>query len=567
MSNLSATDVRPTDERVAPEPVEIRRNGALSGGIGVVAAVVALAYLTRALGGGSALDWVVALGMAAVAAAYLQAFVDARTPLLVADDQGIRIRKGRRWHGFLWEAVEEVAHQPQRGVLRDGRLVVRAHGASSEMSVPLSLSTWVAGADDGLTAALERLADDPARVVEIGDVPVDDDRAEDEAEDWADDPTEDEWVEDEWAEDDAHPVLHDPRPALARGIEFVADKLGLGRTSDDALPDDAPERTVPIVASATPLPLRDPVGGARVEARFEGAAALELDAADVDDHTRGLPELSELRRDTQHEETVVWAEGVHPISRPGEPVEPLVIDDVSAEPAEDPVIGPELAAARTRLGLTVDQLAERTRIRPHVIESIEVDDFVPCGGDFYARGHLRTLARVLGVDAAPLLASYDERYSDAPIDARRVFEAELATGAEGPIRSMRGGPNWSVLIAAVMALVLIWSIARLVMDSPVELTSKPVLNGSPSSPAKLGPAVPVLLDAAAGGTHVVVKDGAGEVVFNGDLAYGEKRSVKAAPPVHVQSSDGALRVSVDGKKQGPLGEEGQPAQNTYAADK
>ena len=77
-------------------------------------------------------------------------------------------------------------------------------------------------------------------------------------------------------------------------------------------------------------------------------------------------------------------------------MEPLVIDDFAVEPAADPVVGPELAAARTRLGLTVDQLAERTRIRPHVIESIEVDDFAPCGGDFYARGHLRTLARVLG---------------------------------------------------------------------------------------------------------------------------------------------------------------------------
>ena len=80
----------------------------------------------------------------------------------------------------------------------------------------------------------------------------------------------------------------------------------------------------------------------------------------------------------------------------GDPVEPLVIDDFVTEPANDPVIGPELAAARTRVGLSVDELADRTRIRPHVIESIEVDDFVPCGGDFYARGHLRTLARVLG---------------------------------------------------------------------------------------------------------------------------------------------------------------------------
>ncbi len=136
---------------------------------------------------------------------------------------------------------------------------------------------------------------------------------------------------------------------------------------------------------------------------------------------------------------------------------PLLIDAYAAQPAAEPVIGPQFAAARRRLGLTVDALAERTRIRPHVIEAIEVDDFSACGGDFYARGHLRTLARVLGLDVAPLLETYDDRYADAPIDPRRVFEAELA-GA-GSIRATRGGPNWSVLVAAVMALILCWSVA------------------------------------------------------------------------------------------------------------
>ncbi len=303
-----------------------------------------------------------------------------------------------------------------------------------------------------------------------------------------------------------------------------------------------------MVASATPLPLRVTAPGARAEVRFERAAAFKVDPTAVDDHTRQLPESDQLRRPD-------------PMM-----IDDLVIEQVGVEPADDPIVGPQLAAARTRLGLTVDALAERTRIRPHVIESIEVDDFAPCGGDFYARGHLRTLARVLGVDAAPLLEAYDERYADAPINARRVFEAELATGHDGPIRSTRGGPNWSVLVAAVMALILIWSIARLIMDSPVELHSKPVLNGSPSAQTHPGPAVPVVLDAAEGGTHVVVRDAAGEVVFNGDLPYGATKSLKASPPVRVQSSDGSLKVSVDGQDEGPLGAAGQPAQNTFAAD-
>ena len=251
------------------------------------------------------------------------------------------------------------------------------------------------------------------------------------------------------------------------------------------------------------------------------------------------------------EDTQLWGDRVRPIARQGDAVEPLVIDEFATVPAADPVVGPELAAARTRLGLTVDQLADRTRIRPHVIESIEVDDFAPCGGDFYARGHLRTLARVLGVDVTPLLTSYDERYAHAPINPRRVFEAELATGANGSIRSTRGGPNWSVLVAVVMALVLCWSIARLVMDTPPELRdASPVLNGS-GGPGGAGAAatadpVPVVVTAATGGAHVVVRDGAGEIVFKGNLAVGDTRELDAAPPVRVQSTDGAVTVALDG---------------------
>jgi len=560
VTTISAPEIDAVDVEAAP--VEIRRNGLLAGGIGGLAAIVALAYLTRALGGGSPLDWLLALAMGLVAAAYVSAFVDARTPLLVADDQGIRLRLGRSWCGVPWESLDCVEVQGRRGLLRDGRVVIvlddpdalladldragrrqaaiarRLHG--SPLAVPLSLSTWVSGGEADLPDALLALAGDPDRVVEL----VEDLEALDTDQPEAGVPADevDQWDGDLEEEPAAHPVLHDPRPTLARGIDYLADKLRLRPDPAAGLEPEVemevvPEVTVPI-ASETPLPLRDPVVGSRVEAVYVAEPTQAIEVTEVAPIVIEEPVLDEP-----------------------------VVEEQAFEPVADPVVGPQLTAARARLGLSVDQLAERTRIRPHVIESIEVDDFAPCGGDFYARGHLRTLARVLGIDAAPLLASYDEIYADAPLDARRVFEAELATGAEGPIRSTRGGPNWSVLIAAVMALVLAWSIARLLMDSPVDRTNsdKIVLNGSPSGEGKLGDPVPVLLNAASGGVHVVVKDGAGDVVFKGDLAYGEQKSLDAAPPVHVQSSDGALVVSVDGKSRGALGAEGAPAQNTYAA--
>ncbi|WP_169801199.1 helix-turn-helix domain-containing protein, partial [Streptomyces kanamyceticus] len=78
-------------------------------------------------------------------------------------------------------------------------------------------------------------------------------------------------------------------------------------------------------------------------------------------------------------------------------------------PADDrPSIGQVLQQARVAAGLTVDEVSSSTRVRIPIVHAIEQDDFSRCGGDVYARGHIRTLARAAGVDPAPLLAQYDE---------------------------------------------------------------------------------------------------------------------------------------------------------------
>ena len=522
---------------VVPDAVEVRRHAGVAAGVGLTASAVAIAYFGRATQSGSALDWAFVVVMGLLGAYWLAGLVDARTPLLVADAQGIRFRLGRSWRGLPWTAVHHVEHTPRQGLLRDGRLVVVPHnlelieaeltGAGKRhtsfsrllhgapFAVPLGLSTRVVGADGDLTEALGRVARDASQIVVV------ERSAEPE-------PAPEDAVDESVSEPVAEPVEE------------------------------------PVVASPTPAALREAGAARRSEVRRDFVEADEPDE----------PVGRELRRPGRVslvEEAQSWGDRVRAIARAGEPVEPLVLDDFEVEPADDPVIGPELAAARTRLGLGVDQLAERTRIRPHVIEAVEVDDFEPCGGDFYARGHLRTLARVLGIDVAPLLASYDERYAHAPINPRRVFEAELATGASGSIRGTRGGPNWSVLVAVVMALVLAWSIARLVMDTPPELRgATPVLNGSggPQGAGNAPPAEPVavVVSAATGGARIVVRDGAGEEVFKGSLAAGATKEIQASPPVRVMSSDGAVTVSLAGGEARPVGEPGVAGQGTFVAD-
>src|SRR6516162_4543518 len=70
-------------------------------------------------------------------------------------------------------------------------------------------------------------------------------------------------------------------------------------------------------------------------------------------------------------------------------------------------IGAALAESRQRAGLTLAQVSERTRIRETVIRGIECDDYSRCGGDFYARGHIRGIAKAVGTDPAPLVEEYN----------------------------------------------------------------------------------------------------------------------------------------------------------------
>ncbi len=558
------------------EPVEVRRRAGLAVALGAGASLVAIAYLARAVSGGGPVDWVLFVLLGAIGVLNLGALVDARTPLLVADDLGVRLRLGRTWVGLPWGGLHEIEHRPRRGWWRDGLLVVRPHYVQriledldpparrtarlnrrlhrAPLAVPLGLATRCLGAEPDLTAALVRLADgrtpvlehvsvepvesvDPVPAEPTDEVDVSDARVVSVAEILA-------------AHGVVAPVVpaprrfRDPRPALALLIGSLAARFE--RTPRDEDDDLVTEEAVEpeIVASATPEPARDPAVAARAEVRHEARAEVPLEVEPFE------------------EESEVWGD-LH-AEPETEVVGPLLIDAYGAHPAEEPMIGPEFGGARRRLGLSVDELADRTRIRPHVIEAIEVDDFSACGGDFYARGHLRTLARVLGLEVGPLLEAYDERYADAPIDPRRVFEAELA-GA-GSIRATRGGPNWSILVAAVMALILCWSVARLVTGGPHHVADQAVLSGSGGPNHSSAPAakpVPVVLTAAGGGARVVVRSGTGTVVFSGELAFGQQHSLQVSPPVLVQSTDGAVRVTVAGQDRGRMGPSGRPASASY----
>lgn len=114
-------------------------------------------------------------------------------------------------------------------------------------------------------------------------------------------------------------------------------------------------------------------------------------------------------------------------------------------------IGGTLAEARREAGLTVTQVSQRTRIREAIVSSIERGDFSTCGGDFYARGHIRLLAGAVGTDPVPLVQEYDEEHGEpAPLRAAQAFEPSTPIRIRGPRRLRLGR---IVAVAALAAAV------------------------------------------------------------------------------------------------------------------
>jgi cytoskeletal protein RodZ len=74
------------------------------------------------------------------------------------------------------------------------------------------------------------------------------------------------------------------------------------------------------------------------------------------------------------------------------------------------VIGEGIRQARLAKGLTLDDLAEATKIRALVIDSMENNDFSPCGGRVYARGQIRGLAVYLDIDPEIWLEQFDVEF-------------------------------------------------------------------------------------------------------------------------------------------------------------
>ncbi len=240
--------------------------------------------------------------------------------------------------------------------------------------------------------------------------------------------------------------------------------------------------------------------------------------------------------------------------------------------SDRPSIDRALQQARIAAGLTVDDVSNATRVRIAIVHAIEQDDFAPCGGDVYARGHIRALARAVHLDPAPLLERYAAEHGGRPVPtpAAPLFEAER-------IRPERRAPNWTAaMVAAIVAVIGFVGFTVIkgtdsgngtktqVAEGSTPTTSKKPVSPTPknSKPVDQKPEpsdsaiaaaprdkVTVQVSATDGRSWISAKDHNGRTLFDGLLKKGDSQTFQDKEKIDLVLGDaGSIQLYVNGKK-------------------
>ena len=244
-------------------------------------------------------------------------------------------------------------------------------------------------------------------------------------------------------------------------------------------------------------------------------------------------------------------------------------------------LGSLITQARKSAGLSIEDLSASTNIRGSLLREMESDSFSNCGGETYARGHIRNIATKLGVDPLIFIAAFEEEQMQVdrsmqdllvekgvmkePQEARKVSWKVLAT------------ISVSSLFVVGLAQIIISNTSSLDIPEPIATASEsasptPSTSASEATPTEeatvsTGTGVELVITAARGKSWLFVSDASGRTLFSGQIARGTTKTFSTEVSLNIKVGNaGGVDLTVNGKSVDPIGADGEVVSVSYGVD-
>lgn len=244
-------------------------------------------------------------------------------------------------------------------------------------------------------------------------------------------------------------------------------------------------------------------------------------------------------------------------------------------------LGELLKSAREESRLSLNDLSEATSIRAGLLTQMERNDFSHCGGDIYAKGHLRNIAPLIGLDAAKLIDLYNQEHS---IESRSLNDL-LAENSITKVPVEKKNISWKIPASVSLVVLVGFFIVQIVLSNPngspsAIATPTPVATPTPSAtpsesaspsasetgestvvPSVSGVKMEIAAPRGNSRIHIVAD---GKTLEKGSIFQGDSKSFEAEKSISIYFSNPAgLDVTVNGELLAPLGAQNEEVRRTF----
>ena len=244
-------------------------------------------------------------------------------------------------------------------------------------------------------------------------------------------------------------------------------------------------------------------------------------------------------------------------------------------------LGSSITQARKSAGLSIEDLSASTNIRTALLKEIESNNFANCGGETYARGHIRNIAMKLGVDPLIFIAAFEDEQMHTDRSMKDLLVENSVMRQPEEARKV----SWKVLATISVSSLFIVGLAQIIISNtatveiPEPIASITATESATPSPeateatpteqatVSTGEGVELVISATRAKSWLFVSDATGRTLFSGQMSRGSSKTFRTDVSLNVKIGNaGGVDLTVNGKKVDSIGVDGEVVSVSYGVD-